>query len=645
MKKPSKKNSKTILTKDVSDEEEEEEELPAQGSVQESEKSERGKRTTPSPDIKKKQESVEKSTLVSKESKPSAETKKSSQGLKSPDEDKMDQVTPKDLNKKDPPTPVDSNKTDKLTPDQLLPIDSFFDFPAPKQPTTKLIKIEDIRDWDKAKLTILHDRLTKEKNSYGADTIAERVCQANIRLVIICAYDRSAWDAKIFNAWMDTGFRTVGCVEFIAWVEHDRQRNRNNPSPAEILLGMIRQLHNNEQSVNDRTVAADTGDKSIQALMIELVWEGARLTEPGTELRKSLIKFAFTGKVEDAKAFFTSMGPSTDLTFALFEDVMSKLKYAPMKSEVGFALNLLIVMHKREMIHNENILNTDVLITANQGPTEAYEEWTKSVKIVGEQPCLKKLQQLTQELLLNQSCENIEQAFTTFRDSGKCEKVDMDFTKGKLGKIMAFRAYIGLRKYLTKAKVADYERLAKEEYGFVSLPTDRSYLGVDTYKKRYALHQELANHCRALLCEKKWKNWDDILESISADVKEETIAKMRENAVKQMLNILGECKPGGKCKIDVQSGKISCTSDTMNEALAHAFANMKKEEAAFYEKLLHEATQLKDTAKVLEYLENELNVVESSREDPFFPLVKYFSLDVDTDLKSIDQYALPFLSF
>ena len=653
--KPSKKNRKIASLKDESDEEEEEN-PPDQGTAQESKTAETSKRTTPSAAVKKRQESEEKATLVSKEKTPTDETKKYSQvgkGKKDQltpiefekkdqliDSDKKDQLPSTESDKKDPSLPVESNKKD-----HLVPIESYFDLPTPKQPTTKLLKVDDVKDWDEAKLKSLHDRLKKEMDSYDYGSIAHKICQANLELVEVFIFNRSSWGTKIYNEWVETGFKGVGCPEFISLVEHECKRSSDDSNLAFVTLN-VTSMHNHMQYVIDRTVPSDTGEHAIQALMIKLVGNSVRLTEPGTNRRNSLFQFARTGKVDDAKTFFASMGPLTDPNFVNFSRFMFSLFYAPMKSEAGFALNLLIIMHEREVIKNLNIRNetsfeNDLILKDNQSLDEAYAMWLECRKKNVEADCLKRLQELTQESMLIQMYENVEKAFKSYQDSGRCEQIDVNFTKGALGKYMALRAYVGLRKYLKKVKISDLESVAKSEFGFAQLPPDRSCLGADTFKKNPRFHSQLSNYYRARLCEKTWKTWEDIFESFNADAEEEIIT----DAIDKMGEILQECKPGGKCKIDVQGGKISCTSDAMNEDLSHSFANFKKEEAAFFVRLLNEAMQFKDNDKALEYLNTELILVQSSREKSLCPPINFFSISFGNELKIFQQYGLPFANF
>ena len=89
------------------------------------------------------------------------------------------------------------HKGSSLVKNLLPPISSYFDLPAPKQPTTKQVQFEDVKDFDAPKLQNLHSELGKELKSYAERTNASYVCQANMQLISALLADSTSWDAPI----------------------------------------------------------------------------------------------------------------------------------------------------------------------------------------------------------------------------------------------------------------------------------------------------------------------------------------------------------------------------------------------------------------------------------------------------------------
>ena len=87
----------------------------------------------------------------------------------------------------------------------------------------EFLKIEDIKDLTGDKLKEL--KIMKSTTAHMPDTIEHYICCSNHFLHRALLVDRSVWDEGIFKAWMNTGFNTLACPEFINWVEHDIERN------------------------------------------------------------------------------------------------------------------------------------------------------------------------------------------------------------------------------------------------------------------------------------------------------------------------------------------------------------------------------------------------------------------------------------
>ena len=591
-------------------EEEEEEVLPTRGSASQpkNERNEKVVVSTPNPGVVKKEVSE-----VSKE--PLVENGIPSQGTDSLDDDKTI---------------------------QFPPIDSYFDFPAPRQATTKLLRIEDVKDFDAAKLQNLQIELSEESKSYAPLTGALYTCQANIYFISGLLADSTSWDAQIYNAWKGTGFKVVGCPEFITWAQHDLERNRDDPSRARTLSEMLKTMYFKKQKAIDRS---DSGEHVIEWHMMNLVLKGARLAGPA---QSCLFRFASTGTVDDAKAFITSIGAPPADPFNKFKNLLLNPPNVAMNSEPGFALKWLYLMYNYKRFAATVFKNisksNNSLLKNNQSLDEEYKNWIDRVEKDGEGSCLEVLNQLTNMHLLDQRLEDFEQEHKYFQDTGRCEKVELDFTKGIFGVFVAFRAYVGLRKYLDNVNVADLENNARLEFGFASLPLDRSCLSIDTFMKNTTLHKQLSTYFRARVLEVEWKTWNDIFDSIRADVKRDSLVVMQRNALKQMMNILGECKPGGRCKIDVQSRKISCTLDTLNETLAQYNASCKTEEATFFQALLHEAMQCNDLEEFMDHLKDEETILNSNVEAGVCPPIAPYLGDVDYEFNLVAKSSLPFAS-
>ena len=485
----------------------------------------------------------------------------------------------------------------------LPPISSYFDLPAPKQPTTKQVQFEDVKDFDAPKLQNLHSELGKELKSYAERTNASYVCQANMQLISALLADSTSWDAPIYNAWKDTGFKVVGCPEFVCWVEHDLVRNRDDPSKAIAFSESLKDMYVNRQLAFDRL---EYGEHVMEWQMMNLVVKGARLTIIGSDTRKSLLKFASTGKMEDAKTFFSFLGNPLAQPFRIFNDLFAKPLSLSKTSETGFALTWLYIKYNHAKIHNDNAQGymefDNDLLKDDQSLEEVYKKWNEFVEKKGKDSCMKALKELTKEHLVSQRLDNVEQEHKNFRENEEWEKVKLDVTKGKFGLFMAFRAYVEFRNYWDNLKISDLKKIAWSLFRVRPLPSLSEFAKLP-HDDPFTRHLTFTLYYSALRYEETWKSWSGILESMQAEAKEDILSWSKLSAINTMKNLLEVCKPGGRCKIDFPSKKFLCSHDGTNEISYNYITKCEdKEEARKFKALLHEVMQCNSVEKSIAYV-------------------------------------------
>ena len=493
------------------------------------------------------------------------------------------------------------------------------------QLSEKFLKIEDIKDLTMDELRAVPSSQNPsfwEKNSYE-----ELICETNVHLKKVLQVDRSDWDEAVFKAWMNTGFNTVACPEFMNWVAHDLERNgRGSPHGAELFLALAEYRLHRKRALGFLNSEDEIFKEEAQHHMMSFVYQGVQLLEPGSDALQHLLNFGKSGTIDDVKLFFNSLNPPHSARFRNFEDILPNLSFLPMNTEARFALQLFYIMCYRERIHEDGMrFNNGLLENNSDSLEEAYNKWT-ALTSKNEGANMFIFTQLSAEHLLNLRIESLEQACKNFKEGKRPERAKLENTK--FGLFMALRAYIGMRKYKDRVNVAELENQAKVEFGFASMPKDKSSLGLTTYMKNPVLHKQLSEYFLVLKYEKEWKSWKDVFTSMDDSLKAHNLAWGKLGVLSQLWMLLDQCNKGnlGHCKIDLQRKKLSCSAQSQLLAKIDRF---KGEQAKYFQYMMEEGMKLNDLAKFCEFTKKEWNLVNSRMEESLIPAVVQDSADFD----------------
>ena len=449
------------------------------------------------------------------------------------------------------------------------------------------------------------------------------VCEANLALVDVFLFGRSNWNAEIFVSWMNTGFKTARCPEFLNWIEHDQALNGRSkffcdeaPAPKDFyFLEYVRKMHGKRANAFSFSDSKTSAEEFIQQQTTVIAYEGFRLSPPGSEARKCLVKFLETESIEDTKSFSNSLSEYPEGFYTLVKNsclvIHMILKRSNLSIENSLAYEMLHYMQKLQDVKVANSKSDfGAKLDSLEESTDfdvAYQWWTECNNNNKEE-CSKVFRDVAYQHLLEKKIKTLEVEREAFKLSGKRTELPIMYSEGKLGLIAALRAYIAMRYYFDNAKFNELEKNVISEFKFPNLPTDCNSLNISTFKKHSSLHRNSIEYVQLSSYRKEWTSFEAILRSMDNNRKITEAAEEKRNFILLLKDILKECTKKEKCKTDPTKNIIICTKKDFILRL-EKFSNLKGELETYCLDILDEAIQTDDHTKLNKKLNTELDLI------------------------------------
>ena len=378
-----------------------------------------------------------------------------------------------------------------------------------------LLKLEEIKSMEEPRLRNLRDEYAGKIKAHEDMSTEYYICQANISLLDALLFDRSGWNAEIFNAWMNTGFRTVRCPEFVAWVEHHYEKfPYSKQASGNHLIDHVATFHRSIGELDNNE------EERFQSGMAEVAWNGIGLSDAGTDLREDVVKLLQSDDPEYAKVFLNryqnekllaDIRPSFHLLMCDKLDSMVKFVGAMLNFVSGLHINL-----KKKPKTPTEFMNKLSTFKDTDRPEDAYIWWTECVNKHDEDVCMDELNFMEMQHLYEQRIEDLEKKYKRVKQDRKKEKLRLfyeEYLEGKFGLLMALHAYIEMRDHIRKVDESDLRKQASSVFGATTF--ESSNLSADTFVKDRNLHYRLSDHFRLCGREKEWKSFNDIMRSLN----------------------------------------------------------------------------------------------------------------------------------
>ena len=486
----------------------------------------------------------------------------------------------------------------------------------------KPVNIEELKSMATTGLQALFAQFQNKENGLEKDYPSWYVCQSNLYLLSALIWIRyhPQEGTNSFNAWMNTGFKTVGCPEFIKWIEDDFARNPVAPD----VHGIPSFIFSMHTSISSSLLGSDPATSHlgfIQSRIMVLVSIVFQHSQPESVLRKTLLKYLKSQTVEDAKEFLNAVLSHADAQMLKkFDEVFLAgiIKVYDSKFSLSFAM--MHLLYKQHEYSKDGFSPFEVKLKdldQSESLENAFQLWTKYAS-EDEKGGLESLKRISKLHYIKQQIELIEREFRNTTESGKPTKLAVDYTSGsKSGLLLAFRAYIGARKFIETVNAADLQKEAATEFGFASFPPDRSSLTLETFQKNAKLHLRLLCYVRYQSYLNEWKSFDDVLGCMREGWAAYNEGKSKKDVISYLNTIRKQCIPGGVCVFDQASKKISCTAEKYN-AILQSLAKLDKASARYCQDLLFDWNHFNDHEKFSELLSKEWSLINSTSEENLF---------------------------
>lgn len=506
---------------------------------------------------------------------------------------------------------------------------SYFVLDVPQR--LPLLTVDSVKNMSKVELEELEKQISVERELCRDQNrdVDLAICGANLALVDVFLFERVDRNNEIFAAWMNTGFKTTRCPEFLNWIEHDLALNghsvlcsdRASAMPGDLhFLDFVRWMHEKRARAFSYFDSKTYVEEYVQQMAIPLAYEGFNLSLPGSEARKKLVKFLQTESPEDTKIFFSSLSEWSEwFNNQLERDCLrihNVLKHLDLCFESSMAYEMLHYLQELQKFEEINAKSDfGAKLESLEESTDlnvAYQWWTEC-KDNKKEPCWKVFRSVATQHLLEKKIKTLELEYEASKVSGTRAEVPVNSTEGKHGLIMALRAYIAVRFYFDNAEFKRLERDVLSHFEFTKLPTDCSSLNISTYKKNYNSHSNLMEYIQLSSYRKEWTSFAAILRSMDGNSKIVKTAVEKRSAILLLKRILKECAKKEKCKTDQTRNIFICTSEDLYLEL-DGFSNLKGELETYFLEILEEAMQSDDLTKQIKKLDTELDLIACNLE-------------------------------
>ena len=508
--------------------------------------------------------------------------------------------------------------------DNRPPISSYFEIPPMSKPTVEFLDVNEVKDMPDSKLEEIRNEISEflknNSNDVYLSTDEYKIRKSNLGLLNALIASRSMPQNDRFNAWMNTGFKTICCRAFVAWVRNV-MNNHEELTAYKYLKEQIRDMHKYKSFSG---LCENYIEEQFQHRMADIVWIGIRANrnlEP--DFSQKLLRFFNSNRPAEVKDFFNSH--EEDATFDMIWEDYYLPKPDSSNTDVEFFCNMIYLMSGLRRIlttrakeSTEFGARLDTLKESDK-PEDVYIWWTDCVNDGNEEQCLKQLKLAEQQNFYEQRIEDLEIKYKRFKDTGLPEVLKYgykDFIDGKFGLLVSFHAYINMQDYLRNVNVSDLKDKASSAFGLTSL--DASNLSVQTYVKNQKIHQELSEYFKYCSLEKDWKSFPDIMRSLLDNRDSLDAAKQKCTLMLNLQAIFGECQTGKICKFDRKTKKISCNPGYHTSALEF-LGELKGEMASLCQDLLEEAMQTEDLGVIIEKVKEKWKQIQSNMEVELFP--------------------------